>query len=48
MNKTKAVHGTRDFQHSPPFEKSACSYETISGHFERFQYSNFETNFLKK
>ena len=25
----------------------ACFYVTISGNFERFQYFNFETNFLE-
>ena len=39
--------GTRNFQNSPPFERSACFYVTISGNFEHFQYSNFETNFLE-
>ena len=39
-------NGTRDFQNSPPFEKSACFYVTIGGNFERFQYFNFETDFL--
>ena len=37
---------TRDFQNSPPFERSACFYVTISESFKRFQYFNFETNFL--
>ena len=37
----------RDFQNSPAFERSACFYVTISGNFERFQYFNFETEFLK-
>ena len=36
-----------DFQNSPPFERSACFYVTIMGNFERFQYFNFETNFLE-
>ena len=36
-----------DFQNSPPFEKSACFYVTMAGNFERFQYFNFETNFLE-
>ena len=30
--------GTRDFQNSPPFERSACFYVTISESFKRFQY----------
>ena len=37
----------RDFQNSPPFQRSTCFYETINGNFERFQYFNFETEFLK-
>ena len=36
-----------NFEHSPPFVKSACFYVTISGYFECFQYFNFETNFLE-
>ena len=40
-------NGTRDFQNNPPFERPACFYVTISGNFERFQYLNFETNFLE-
>ena len=39
--------GTRDFQNSPPFERSACFFVTITGKFEGFEYLNFETNFLK-
>ena len=35
----------RDFKNSPPFERSACFYVTISESFKRFQYFNFETNF---
>ena len=35
-----------DFQNSPLFERSACFYVTITGNFERFQYFNFEKNFL--
>ena len=31
----------------PPFERSACFYVTISESFKRFQYFNFETNFLE-
>ena len=38
---------TRDFQNSPPFERSACFYVTISENFEHFQYFNFETDFLE-
>ena len=40
-------NGTRDFQNSPPFDRSACFYVTITGNFEGFQYSNFQTNFLE-
>ena len=36
---------TRDFQNSPPFERSTCFYVTISRNFERFQYNNLETDF---
>ena len=39
--------GARDFQNSPPFERSACFYITISGNFERFQYFYFERDFLE-
>ena len=37
---------TRDFQNSPPLERSACFHVTISGSFERFQCLNFEKDFL--
>ena len=40
-------NGTRDFQNSFPLERSACFYMTIKGNFERFQYFNFETDFLE-
>ena len=40
-------NGTRDFQNNPSFERSACFYVTISESFKRFQYFNFETNFLE-
>ena len=40
-------NGTRDFQNSSPFERSACFYVTICESFELFQYFNFETNFLE-
>ena len=40
-------NGTTDSQNSPPFDRSACFYVTITGNFERFQYSNFQTNYLK-
>ena len=41
------INGTRDFQNSPSFERSACFYMTTTGNFERFHYFIFETNFLK-
>ena len=34
------------YQNSPPFDRSECFYVRISGNFERFQYFNFETDFL--
>ena len=37
----------KDFRNSPPFEKSAWFYETISGNFESFRYCNFEGDFLE-
>ena len=40
--------GTRDFQNSLPFKRSACFYVTISERFKRFRYFDFETNFLEK
>ena len=40
-------NGTRDFQNNPPFERSARFYVTISGKYERFQYFNFEKDFLE-
>ena len=40
-------NGNRDFQNSPPFERWACFYLTISGNFERFQYFKFEKDFLE-
>ena len=40
-------NGTRDFQNSPPIERSACFYVTITGNFEQFQYFRFETDFLE-
>ena len=40
-------NGTRDFQNSPPLERSACFYVTINENFEHFQYFNFETDFLE-
>ena len=38
---------TRDFQNSPPFERCACFYVTITENFKGIQYFNFETNSLK-
>ena len=38
---------TRDFENSPPLERSACFYVTISEHFKRLKYFNFETDFLE-
>ena len=35
------------YQNSPPFERSACFYVTLSESFKRFQYFKFETNFLE-
>ena len=40
-------NGARDFQNSPPFERLACFYVTISENVERFQYFNFATDFLE-
>ena len=40
-------NGTSDFQNSPPLERLACFYVTISGNFQRFQYFNFEADFLQ-
>ena len=40
-------NGTRDFQNSPPFQRSACFDATIGGNFERFQCFNFEIDFRK-
>ena len=40
--------GTRDFQNTPPFKRSACFNVTISENFERFHYFNFKTDFLEK
>ena len=47
--RTKALlkNGTRDFQNSPPFERSLCFYMTISEDFKHFQYFNFEIDFLE-
>ena len=40
-------NGTRDFQNTPPFKRSACFLVTIGENFKRFQYFNFETDFLE-
>ena len=40
-------NSTRDFQNSPPFDRSVNFYETVNGNFERFHYFNFETDFLE-
>ena len=39
--------GIRDFQNSPPFQRSACFYVTVCGNFDRFRYFNLETYFLE-
>ena len=44
IGSSKAVLGILN---SPPFERSACFYVTISKSFKRFQYFNFETSFLE-
>ena len=36
-----------DFQNSPQFERPACFHVTINENLKRFQYFNFETNFLE-
>ena len=45
--KSISSFGTRDFQNSPPFERSAYFYVTTSGNFKRFQHFNFEIDFLE-
>ena len=37
----------RNFQNSPPFERLACFYVTISGNFERFQTLTLKQIFWK-
>ena len=37
-----------DFQNSPPLERLACFYVTISENFEHFHCFNFKTDFLEK
>ena len=39
--------GSRNFQNSPSFERSACFYVTMSGNSEHFRYFNFEIDFLE-
>ena len=39
--------GTRDFQNSPPFERSVCFYVKTTGSFGCFCYFIFETKFVK-
>ena len=46
-SKVLLKNGSRDFQNSPPFQRSACFYVTIWESFKHFQYFNFETNFLE-
>ena len=41
------MNSARDFQNSPLFERLTCFYMRISGNFERFQYFDFETDFLE-
>ena len=36
-----------DFQNKPPFEKSECFYDKMTGNFERFQHFSIETTFPK-
>ena len=40
-------HSNKDFQDSPPFERSSYFYVTVSAKFERFQYFSFEIDFLE-
>ena len=51
LKPTKSIgsskYGTRNLQNITPYERSARFYVTITGNFERFQYFNFETNFLE-
>ena len=37
----------KDFQNDHPFEKLSCFYVIISENVKRFQYFNFETDFLE-
>ena len=47
MNIGSSKSSIRDFQNSPPFERTACFYVAITGNFERFQYFNFKTYTLE-
>ena len=47
LEKVLLKKGDRNFQNSPPFGRSACFCVTITENFERFQYFNFETDFLE-
>ena len=47
MSIDSSKKSTRDFKNTTTFERSACFYATISGILERFQYCNFETDFLE-
>ena len=40
-------NGTRNFQNSPPFDRSTSFYAAMTGNFKHFQCFNFESNFLK-
>ena len=46
---TLLINSNRDFKNSPPFERLASFYVTISGNFQRFQCfkCTFEKNFQK-
>ena len=48
INRKSIGSSKNDFQNSPPFKRSSCFDVTVSKSFRRFQYFNFETNFLKK
>ena len=47
IRKVLLKSGIRNFQNSPSFGRTACFYGKISGNFKRFQYFNFETDFLE-
>ena len=40
-------HSTRHFKNKSLVDRLACSYVSVTGNFGRFQYFNFEKNFLK-